>query len=159
MHMENTSRGSCPSTQDPRSTVKHYSLNLAHAGNLARAGKFFRAGRTFRANRTFRATPLGLREPPNCPLRLRETPYTTPSGLPPAISEHTASQLPFKGGYPQLQGRGYHPSPGRPETLASHTWALAAVTGTFHTLLSVYLRFDFILFNVLRPLFCALTLG
>ena len=49
--------------------------------------------------------------PPNCPLRLRETPYTTPSGLSPAISENTASQLPSKGGYPQLQGRGYHSSP------------------------------------------------
>ena len=44
-------------------------------------------------------------------IRLRETPYTTPSGLPPAISENTASQLPRKGGYPQLQGRGYHSSP------------------------------------------------
>ena len=42
---------------------------------------------------------------------LRETPYTTPSGLPPTISENTASQLPRKGGHPQLQGRDYHSSP------------------------------------------------
>ena len=39
---------------------------------------------------------------------LRETPYTTPSGLPSPISAHTASLLPCKGGYPQLHGRGYH---------------------------------------------------
>ena len=59
----------------------------------------------------FHATPLGLREPPNCPLRLRETPYTTLSGFSPAISKHTASLRPWKGGYPQLQGRGYHSFP------------------------------------------------
>ena len=48
---------------------------------------------------------------PRCPLRLRETPYTTPSGLPLSISEHTASLLPCKGGYPQLRRRGYHSFP------------------------------------------------
>ena len=46
-----------------------------------------------------------------CPLGLRETPYTTFSGLPPSISEHTAFMLPWKGGYPQLQRRGYHSFP------------------------------------------------
>ena len=54
---------------------------------------------------------LSAQHPPNFHLRLRETPYTTPSDLPPTISENTASQLPRKGGYPQLQGRGYHSSP------------------------------------------------
>ena len=39
----------------------------------------------------------------NSPLRLRETPYATPSGLPCSVANDTASQLPRKGGYPQLQ--------------------------------------------------------
>ena len=70
--MENTSRGSCPSIQDSRCTVKHYSLILARAGNLARTGKFFRAGRTFLA------TPLGLREPPELPSQARGNPLYDP---------------------------------------------------------------------------------
>ena len=109
--MENTSRGPCPSTQNPRSTVKHYSLILARAGNLAHASKFFCAGRTFRASRTFCTTPLGLREPPELPSQAPGNPLHDPLWSSPAISEHMASQLPWKGGYPQLQGRGYHSFP------------------------------------------------
>ena len=55
--------------------------------------------------------PSGFGNPLNCPLRLRETPYTTRSGLPLSISELTASLLPSKGEYPQLHGRGYHSFP------------------------------------------------
>ena len=37
--------------------------------------------------------------------------WCKPLWFPPAISKHTASLLPCKGGYPQLQGRGYHSFP------------------------------------------------
>ena len=108
-----TTLGDLGTTQDPTVQFDHYRLILARAGNLARAGKFFRAGRTFCAlarKWDFSAQhPWGFGSPPNCPLRI--TPYTTLSGLPPATSEHTTSLLPWKGGYPQLQGRGYHSFP------------------------------------------------
>ena len=97
--------------QNNHSTVKHYSLILARAGNLARASNLARAAKFSRAGRTFCATPLGLREPPELPSQAPGNPLHDPSGLPPTISENTASQLPRKGGYPQLQGRGYHSSP------------------------------------------------
>ena len=93
------------------STSFHYSLILARAGNLAHAGNLARDGKFFRAGMTFRATPLGLREPPELPSQAPGNPLHDPSGLPPGISEHTASQLLRKGGYPHLQGRGYHSFP------------------------------------------------
>ena len=113
--------------------VSIYNPSNLRTSNLASAGKFFHGGRTFRATMHvglsaqprkqdfFRATAQAglstqLRKdfgsPPNSPLGLRETPCTTPSGLPSPISAHTASLLPCKGGYPQLHGRGYHSFPG-----------------------------------------------
>ena len=56
--------------------------------------------------------------PPPPRLRLRETPYTTPSDLPSTISAHTASLLPCKGRYPQLHGRGYDSFPGTSEVIS-----------------------------------------
>ena len=140
--MENTSRGPCPSTQDPRSTVKHYSLILARAGNLARAGKFFRAGRTFRVSRTFRATPFGLREPPSCPLSLRETPYTTPSGTPPPLLYPSTRPLnyPERAGIPNYQEGVITPS----QVVRRHQHLPLGhqprSPERFYTLLTVYLR-------------------
>ena len=45
---------------------------------------------------------------PRIALRLRETPLHDSPGLPCSIANATASQLPRKGGYPQLRGRGKH---------------------------------------------------
>ena len=129
---------------DSHSTVQALSSNTPPCRQSRRAGKFFHAGRTFRAlarKWDFSAQhPRGFGSPQYCPLGLRETPYTTFSGLPPSISKHTASLLPWKGGYiPYYKEGVITPSHGRPETSASPTWVSAAVTGTFHTLLSVYL--------------------
>ena len=86
IHMENTSGVCYPSPQDPRITVKHYSLILARAGNLAHAGKFFRNGRTFCA------TPLGLREPPELPSQAPGNPLHDPLWSSPSyIREHGLS--------------------------------------------------------------------
>ena len=138
--MENTSREPCPSTQNPRSTVKHYSLILARAGNLAHASKFFCTGRTFRASMTFRATPLGLREPPKLPSQAPGNPLHDPSGLPPLYPSTWPLNYLERAGIPNYKEGVITPSQGRPETSASPTWASAAVTGMFHTLLTVYLR-------------------
>ena len=70
------------------STVKHYSLILAHSGNLARAGKFFRAGRTFRAT-PFRASGVprtalsGSGKPPTRPPLVFPQQYPRIVGSPP----------------------------------------------------------------------------
>ena len=53
--------------------------------------------------------------------------------------EHSLSTT-QKGRAPPITRKGLSLLPGRPETSASPTWASAAVTGTFHTLLTVYLR-------------------
>ena len=47
---------------------------------------------------------------------------------------------PARAGIPNYKEGVITHSPGRPETPASPTWASAAVTRTFHTLLTVYLR-------------------
>ena len=47
---------------------------------------------------------------------------------------------PDRAGIPNYKEGVITPSHGRPETSASPTWSSAAVTGTFHTLLTVYLR-------------------
>ena len=47
---------------------------------------------------------------------------------------------PARAGIPNYSEGVITPSPGHPETSASPTWASAAVTGAFHTLLTVLLR-------------------
>ena len=47
---------------------------------------------------------------------------------------------PERAGIPVYKEGVITPSHGHPETSASPTWASAAVTGTFHTLLTIYLR-------------------
>ena len=92
-----------------------------------------------RGNRTSQH-PWGFGRPPNCPLRLRENPLHDPLWSSPAISEQIASLIPQRAGIPNYKEGVITPSPGRPETSASPTWASAAVTGTFHTFRTVYLR-------------------
>ena len=92
-------------------TGYHYSLILARAGNLARAGPLARAGQFFRAGRTFRATPLGLRELPELPSPASGNPLHDPLWSSPwYIRAHGLSTTQI-GGYPHLQGRGYHSFP------------------------------------------------
>ena len=67
-----------------------------------------------------------------------KTPYTTPSGLRSTLRTRPL-YYPARSGIPNYTEGVITPSPGRPETSVSPTWASAVVTGTFSNCHNVFL--------------------
>ena len=85
---------------------------------------------SLRASGAPRTAPARSGKPPTRPLLVFPLLYLNTRPL----------YYPARVGIPNYTEGVITPSPGRPETAASPTWASAAVTGTFHTLPTVSLR-------------------
>ena len=104
----------------------------ALAGLSPQAGLFVQLGLSAQL-------PQGFGSPPNSPLRLRETPYTTHLVFPLLYLRTRPLYYSARAGIPNYAEGVITPSLIRPETSASPTWASAAVTGMFYIIHFVFL--------------------
>ena len=82
---------------------------------------------------------LGLREPPELPSQALRNPLHNPLWSSPCYIRAHGLSTTLKGRVSPITRKGLSLLPRRPETSASPTWVSAVVTGTFHTLITVYL--------------------